>query len=91
MKFEWDVAKADANRRKHGVSFEEAASVFKSPLRIDFDDFHSAAEDRYIAIGVSNRGRRLFVSHTYGDGKVRIIMARVVAKAEWNRYVQDIT
>lgn len=91
MKFEWDDPKAAENRRKHGVSFEEAASVLRNPLRIDFDDFHSATEDRYIAIGVSNRGRRLFVSHTYRDGKVRIIMARQVGKAEWKRYAQDIT
>jgi uncharacterized protein len=91
MKFEWDDAKAAANRRKHGVSFEEAKSLFKNPLRIDFDDFHSVAEDRYIAVGVSSQGRRLFVSHVYRDGRIRIIMARLVTQAEWNRYVQGIT
>ena len=79
------------NSRKHGVTFEEAKSVFKNPLRIDFDDFHSTAEDRYIAIGVSNRGRRLFVSHTYRDGKIRIIMARLVRRTEWSRYAEGNT
>jgi hypothetical protein len=87
MKFEWDDAKAEANYRKHGVSFQEASTVFRDPVRIDFDDLHSAAEDRYIAIGVSDGGRRLFVSHAYRDGSIRIIMARVVSKTEWNRYV----
>jgi hypothetical protein len=76
------------NLRKHGVSFEEASTAFENSLRIDYDEFHSAAEDRYIAIGLSNRDRKLFVSHTYRDGNVRIIMARVVGKDEWKRYVE---
>ena len=82
MEFEWDDAKAAINLRRHGVSFEEAKTIFTNPLRISFDDFHSAAEDRFIAMGVSDRGRRLFVSHTYRDGRIRLIMARLVAAKE---------
>ena len=86
MEFEWDDKKAAANLKKHGVSFREASTIFRDPLRIDYDDFHSAAEDRYIGVGVSEKGRRLFVSHAYRDGKIRIIMARVPTGQEWKRY-----
>lgn len=89
MEFEWDDAKAAINMRNHGVSFEEAKTVFQHPLRIDFDDFHSAAEDRFIALGVSNSGRRLFVSHVYRNGRIRIIMARLVTSTEWKRYAKS--
>jgi uncharacterized DUF497 family protein len=88
MKFEWDDRKAAINLKKHGVSFEEAATVFENPMRIDHDDFHSAKEDRFIAIGLSNRGRRLFVGHTYRNGNIRIITARLISRSEWDHYVQ---
>jgi len=88
MEFEWDDRKASANLLKHGVSFDEAATAFINPLRIDYDDFHSTSEDRYIAIGISDRRRRLFVSHVYRNGKIRIIMARIMSPREWNQYGQ---
>jgi uncharacterized DUF497 family protein len=86
---EWDDAKARANRRKHGVSFEEAKSVF-------FDDYarqffgaeHSANEDRFIMLGVSNRFRVLVVCHCERvEGNViRIISARKAAANERKHY-----
>ena len=60
MQFEWDPAKAALNRRKHGVSFEEARSVFEDASAIEwFDAEHSVDEDRYITIGTSQRLRLL--------------------------------
>jgi uncharacterized DUF497 family protein len=56
LEFEWDKDKAKANQRKHGVSFEEASTVFNDPLSINFDDpDHSLEENRYIIIGLSNQ------------------------------------
>jgi len=89
MEFEWDPAKAAMNRRKHGVSFEEAETVFAIAPRIAFDDFHSVAEDRFIALGPSNRSRVLYVSHIYRGGRIRIIMARAATKRERKHYGEE--
>ena len=65
MEFEWDKEKAAANLAKHGVSFEEAKTVFDDPLYIDFyDPDHSVDEHRYIIIGESQQRRMLIVSYT---------------------------
>ena len=65
MEFEWDEEKASANLEKHGVSFEEAKTVFADPLYVDFyDPDHSNDEHRYIIIGESQQGRLLLVSYT---------------------------
>ncbi|MFK0731466.1 MAG: BrnT family toxin [Gloeotrichia echinulata GP01] len=65
MKFDWDENKATANLSKHGVSFEEAKTVFNDPFYIDFyDPDHSYEEDRYIIVGESAQGRLLIVSYT---------------------------
>ena len=65
MRFEWDEAKAVRNLAKHGVSFEEAATVFGDPLSDTFDDpDHSAEERRFLIVGTSDRGRILVVAHT---------------------------
>jgi uncharacterized protein len=65
LKFEWDEAKAESNVRKHGVSFEEAASVFGDPLALTFEDpDHSLGEKRWLTFGVSQGGRLLVVAHT---------------------------
>ncbi|HWT03283.1 MAG TPA: BrnT family toxin [Pyrinomonadaceae bacterium] len=76
MRFEWDEKKAASNLARHGVSFEEAATVFGDPLSDTFDDpDHSAEERRFITIGVSGEGRMLIVAHT-DDGEVlRVISA----------------
>jgi uncharacterized DUF497 family protein len=65
MQFEWDQDKAAGNVRKHGVSFEEASTVFGDPLSLTFDDpDHSVGEARFLTVGLSNQGRVLIVSHT---------------------------
>ncbi|HSB69214.1 MAG TPA: BrnT family toxin [Candidatus Methylomirabilis sp.] len=87
MDFEWDGAKAAANRRKHAVSFDEAASVFDDPLVCIFHDkVHSVVEDRWIAIGISGRGRLLVVSHAYRGHRTRIISARKATANEVREY-----
>lgn len=87
MQFEWDRVKAQRNRRKHGVSFEEAVSVFHDPLSATFDDLdHSAGERRFITVGDSSRGRLLVVSHTERGGALRIISARLATTHERKRH-----
>ncbi len=77
MRFEWDESKAARNLARHGVSFEEAATVFGDPLSETFDDpDHSAAERRFIIIGMSEKGGILFVAQTDDGDVVRIISAR---------------
>lgn len=75
--FEWNRQKAVKNVENHGVSFEEAVTVFDD---LDFiavvDDEHSIGEERYITIGLSNRGRLLMVAHTDREDQIRIISAR---------------
>ncbi len=66
MEFEWDPNKAVKNIKKHGVSFNEAATVFGDPLSTTFPDpDHSIQESRFIIIGLSRSGRALVVAHTY--------------------------
>ena len=84
MIYEWDPAKAVDNERKHGVSFDEATTVFLDPLAESFDDpDHSAAERRFITIGISSQQRLLFVAHAdRGVDRIRIISARVATRGE---------
>jgi uncharacterized protein len=85
--FEWDNRKADRNLVKHGVSFEEAESIFLDPnLYTEFDIGHSIEEDRYYSIGFSDRGRLLFVSHTIREDTIRIISARPCTPKEARFY-----
>jgi hypothetical protein len=87
IKFEWETAKAASNMRKHGVSFDEAGSVFLDQLAVSGPDpDHSVGESRYITFGVSSLGRLLAVSHTYRPGAIRIISARRVTRAERKIY-----
>lgn len=77
MEFEWDPAKAAGNLHKHKVSFEEAASVFGDALGATVrDPDHSIVEDRFITVGLSNRGRLLMVAHTQRLERLRIISAQ---------------
>lgn len=77
MKFEWDRAKAENNRRKHRVSFDEAVTVFYDPLTATFDDpDHSIGERRFITIGYSSHDRLLVVVHAERGSSIRIISAR---------------
>jgi hypothetical protein len=87
MQFEWDPRKAAANLKKHGVSFEEATSVFYDPLSATFDDpDHSVAEHRLITIGYSSHGRLLVVAHTERRNALRIINARLATAHERKRH-----
>jgi uncharacterized protein len=87
MNFEWDEQKAAANLSKHGVSFEEAKTVFGDPLYVDFyDPDHSFDEQRYIIIGESRQGRLLVVSYTERDAAVRLISCRETTPAERTVY-----
>jgi uncharacterized protein len=87
IEFEWDAQKADSNRRKHGVSFEEATTVFGDALAVIFDDeAHSTDENREIIIGHSDRSRLLLVSFTERSAKIRIISARKATKTERRDY-----
>ena len=81
--FEWDEAKAVSNLRKHGVSFDEAVSVFADPNALTFADTdHSEREDRSRTYGLSSRGRLLVVVHTERRNNVRLIGARKATKHE---------
>ncbi len=90
MKCEWDNAKAIANLRKHGVSFEEAQTVFDNPLAVIFDDeAHSFDELREIIIGHSQRNRLLIISFTERSTNIRIISARIATRTEREKYEQQ--
>ena len=87
MKFEWDIAKADANLHKHGVSFETAVRAFEDELSATFPDpDHSRGEIRLITFGLGVDGKLLVVSHTERGGTIRIISARLATNKERKRY-----
>ncbi|NOT85203.1 MAG: BrnT family toxin [Methylococcaceae bacterium] len=87
LKFEWDIAKAEANLLKHGITFEEAATVFGDPLAITFDDPHNpAGENRLLTFGLTHKERLLLVVHTARGHKKRIISARKATKQERKIY-----
>lgn len=88
LDFEWDAAKAAANRRKHDVSFEEAATAFADPLgRVTGDPRHSRGEERLVLLGLSERGRLLTVMFTErGPARVRLISARRATRRERTDY-----
>lgn len=87
MRFDWDPEKAEENRRKHGVSFDEATSVFGDPLAATGrDPDHSVGEERFVTFGISSAGRLLIVSHTERGDTIRIIHARLMTKAEMTLY-----
>jgi uncharacterized protein len=90
MEFEWDTSKAASNLNKHGVSFEEAQTVFDNPLAFIFEDeAHSITEHREIIIGHSHRNRLLLVSFTERPNAIRIISARLVTRKEREDYEQN--
>lgn len=87
MHFEWDRAKAERNRRKHGVSFDEAVTIFHDPLSATFDaPDHSAGERRLISVGYSTHDRLLVVSHVESGETIRIISARLANATERKRH-----
>lgn len=87
MKFEWNSAKAVANLSKHGVSFEEAATVFRDVLsQTGRDPDHSVGEERLVIFGISTSGRLLVVAHTERGDTIRIISARLATSGERRIY-----
>lgn len=90
MHFEWDSAKARKNLQKHGVSFEEASSVFYDQLAVTgADPDHSEGEERLITFGMSSQGRLLVVAHTERGEAIRIISARVTTQSERHIYEEN--
>ena len=87
--FDWNDQKARVNERKHGVSFEEAQTVFYDEnARLRYDTDHSLDEERYVLLGISNMLRLLVVCHAYREEKeiIRIISARKATKQESKQY-----
>ena len=91
LRFEWDVAKASANQRKHRISFDEAQEVFfDDHALLMADPDHSTAEDRFVILGLSRRSRLLVVCHCYrqSDEVIRLISARRAGTHERRQYFQ---
>lgn len=93
ISFEWNCEKNKSNIKKHGISFEEAVSVFEDESAILFDDpEHSVLEDRFLLLGMSGSAKICIVCHCYktSDTVIRIISARKATKKEEDRYVKGI-
>lgn len=90
--FEWDPRKAKSNNAKHGVSFEEASTVFGDLLSLTIADPSHAqrAEDRFVTIGSSYLGRLLIVVHRDKDENIRIISARKATRRERKDYEEGM-
>jgi len=87
VKFEWDPDKAAQNLQKHGVSLEDASSVFGDPLAGTIPDpLHSTAEARFVTIGMTSGQRLVVVVHTDRKDRVRIISARPATRAEKKKH-----
>jgi uncharacterized DUF497 family protein len=89
MRFEWDATKEKANRRKHGISFEEAQTVFFDEHAIEFfDPDHSEDEDRFVLLGMSFKLRLVVVCHCFRESEtvVRLFSARPADKSEEREY-----
>ncbi len=90
MEFEWNSDKATGNLQKHGVTFQEAATVFGDVLSLTFPDpDHSVGEDRYVTIGMSRLAQLLVVSHTDRSDRIRIISARRATRQEQRVYEEE--
>ena len=91
MNFEWDPAKARANRRKHRVTFEEAATIYGDALALTYPDpDHSISEQRFITVGMSSARRLLIVSHAARGESIRIISARKATQSERKQYEENV-
>jgi hypothetical protein len=89
--YEWHAAKAKANLQKHGVSFDDAATVFLDSLALTFPDpYHCGGEEREITIGQTAGHRIVFVSHCQRGNRLRIISARRATRRERSQYEEGI-
>jgi uncharacterized DUF497 family protein len=87
LTFEWDSRKAIRNIRKHGISFEEAATIFGDPLSLTITDpMHSDSEERFVTIGLSLNQRILIVIHTDRGKNIRLISSREATSGERRIY-----
>ena len=87
VSFEWNQLKADANKRKHRVTFDEAATAFSDPLSITISDpAHSSTEKRFILMGTTVRQRLLVAVFSYRGDNIRIISARMATRSERQSY-----
>ena len=90
MRFSWDPKKAAANLKKHGVSFEEASTVFGDPLALLMTDpDHSREEDRYVLLGMSTRQRLLVLAFAERPPLTRLISARRATRIERRSYEEE--
>ena len=90
LEFEWDDAKAEANWRNHGVSFELAKTVFNDPFAIErVDDREDYGEERFVIIGMAEGHVLLFVAYTERDQRIRLISARRVTQYEQEDYFRQ--
>lgn len=90
MKFEWDESKKISNFEKHGISFDEAKTIFDNPLAVIFDDpQHSIGEIREIIIGHSAQNQLIMVAFTERSGVIRIVSARLANRREANNYERN--
>jgi hypothetical protein len=90
LEFEWHDAKADANLRAHGISFELAKTVFKDPFAVELlDDREAHGEERFVIIGIAEGQVLLFVAYTERGGRIRIISARRATKYEEDYYFRQ--
>ena len=95
LEVQWDPAKAQSNLTKHGVSFEQAATLLLDALALTvFDEAHSDYEGRWFSLGTSKQGRLLAVVHTYSptgpnSARVRIISAREATRHERQQYENE--
>jgi len=85
MAFQWDPAKARANRRKHGVGFPDAVGAFEDPLALTGEDSHPT-EDRFATLGLDFLGRLVLVSWTWRGDDIRLISARLATPRERRQY-----
>jgi uncharacterized DUF497 family protein len=96
FQFEWDEVKAAANERKHGVSFELAATVFGDPRLLAIADLeHSKTEERWFSIGYASNGAILSIIYVWSDSdptttKVRLISARKATRNEVRQYHENL-
>jgi len=89
LEFDWDEANKDKNWEKHKVDFRECEEVFgNEQLRTFYDIKHSQKEDRFIALGMTNKNRKLYIIFTIRDRKIRVISARDMSRKEKRIYEQ---
>lgn len=90
VEFDWNAGNSDKNWHKHQVSKIECEEIFfNQPIFIQEDSGHSQQEKRYYALGKTNVERRLFISFTLRNGKIRVISARDMSRKERRVYVQE--